>query len=368
MYIKLSFFLIFTIFVFFGCQSGEVESSEKLIPVKVFELQPKTISKTIKLTGSITSSEDVILYSKISEKLERINIKAGKRVNKGEILAIQYNAMFKQAVDAAEAAYQNAEAQVNLIKQEFERIERLFNQKAVSQQQYDQVLAQKKATVSGLDQADAMVKQAKEQYENSFIKAPFEGIVAAVYFEVNQMVPVGQPILQIIGLEGMKAKLRVTSKDISFLKMGQNVMVKFPSIPETDFNAVVSSINQSVDMITKSLEIEVKLKDKDQRIKSGLFGEFYIKVKSKENTIVIPESALLRQTEVVIDRDTGTQTPVRKHFVFVVKNGVADLLEVEPGIAYNGTTEIITGLSIGDTLIIVGQNIVKEGQKVNVVE
>jgi len=368
MHIKLSFILIFTIFVFFGCQSGEVESEEKLIPVKVFELQPKTISKTIKLTGSVTSSEDVILYSKISEKLERINIKAGERVNKGEILAIQYNAMFKQAVDAAEAVYQNAEAQVNLIRQEFERIERLFNQKAVSQQQYDQVLAQKKTAISGLDQADAMVKQAKEQYDNSFIKAPFEGIVAAVYFELNQMVPVGQPILQIIGLEGMKAKLRVTAKDIPFLKMGQNVIVKFPSIPETDFNAVVSSINQSVDMITKSLEIEIKLKDKDQRIKSGLFGEFYIEVKSKENTIVIPESALLRQTEVVIDRNTGIQTPVRKHFVFVVKNSIADLLEVEPGIANNGTTEITKGLSIGDTLIIVGQNIVKEGQKVNVVE
>jgi len=360
--------LLLLIFLFIGCQPGDEAEEEREVPVKVFVIKPASISKSIKLTGAISSTEDVILYSKISEKLESINVKAGESVKEGQILAVQYNELLKQGVDAAEASLKNAQAQVNLVIQEFERSERLYKQNAVSQQQYDQILTQKQAAEAGLEQASAMMKQAKEQYQNSFIKAPFSGTVAAVYYEVNQMVPAGQPVIHLIGSGGMKAKLKVTAKDIPYIKQGLKTIIKFPSIPDTEFSGVVSSINKAVDAFTKSLEIEVQLNEKDARLKSGLFGEFYIEVTAKENTVVIPENALSRQTEVIIDRDKGIQTPVRKHYVFVVKESRAELIEVEPGISSNGRIEITSGMNNGDTLIIVGQNIVDEGQKVKVID
>ncbi len=368
MRLKLSMILLLFIFLFIGCQPDDETETEREVPVKVFVIKPASISKSIKLTGGISSAKDVILYSKISEKLESINVKVGENVREGQILAVQYNELLKQGIDAAEASLKNAEAQVNLIRQDFERTERLFKQNAVSQQQYDQILTQKQAAEAGLEQASAMMKQAKEQYQNSFIKAPFPGTVAAVYFEVNQMVPAGQPVIHLISSGGMKAKLKVTAKDIPYIKRGLNTAIKFPSIPNSEFSGVVSSINQSVDAFTKALEIEVQLNENDTRLKSGLFGEFYIEVIAKENTIVIPENALLRQTEVIIDREKGIQTPVRKHYVYLVKEGRADLVEVEPGISSNGRIEIAKGLDNGDTLIIVGQNIVDEGQKVKVID
>ncbi len=368
MQIKLTLILFAAAILLIGCQSNEENEEVKSIPVKVFEIKPETISKTIKLTGGLTAYEDVILYSKISEKFEKIYVKAGDKVNKGQILAVQYNALLKQVVEAAEASLKNAGAQLNLVLQEYERIERLHKQNAVSQQQFEQALTQKKAAEAVVEQSQAMLRQAEEQYENSFVKAPFEGIIAAVYFEINQMAPAGQPVIQLIGSAGMKAKLKVTPKDIPFIKKGQNVAIKFPSIYGVEFYGKVSSVNQAVDQLTKALEIEVQLISNDSRLKSGLFGEFYIEVNSKPNTIAIPEKALLRQTEVIIDRNTGIQTPMRKHFVFTVKDRNAALVEVEPGISSNGRIEIIRGLNNGDTVIVVGQNIVKEGQKVNVVE
>jgi len=99
-----------------------------------------------------------------------------------------------------------------------------------------------------------------------------------------------------------------------------------------------------------------------------MFGEFFIEVENHPNTIVVPEFSLLTQTEVKIDRETGLQTPVKKYFLFVISNGKAKLKEVKTGILNDGQIEITDGLNVGDTVIVVGQNIVKEDQKVKVIE
>ena len=99
-----------------------------------------------------------------------------------------------------------------------------------------------------------------------------------------------------------------------------------------------------------------------------MFGEFFIESQNHSNSLVIPEAALLPQTEVKINRETGLQNPVKKYFLFVVENGSAKLKEVKTGIFNNGQVEINKGLNAGDSIIIVGQNIVKEGQSVKVIE
>ncbi len=127
-------------------------------------------------------------------------------------------------------------------------------------------------------------------------------------------------------------------------------------------------INSSIDQMSKSLEVEIAFLKSDKRLKSGMFGEFYIETQNHSNSIVVPEPALLPQTEVKINRETGLQNPVKKYFLFIVDNGSAKLKEVKTGITNNGQVEISSGLNIGDSVIIVGQNIVKEGQTVKVID
>ena len=70
----------------------------------------------------------------------------------------------------------------------------------------------------------------------------------------------------------------------------------------------------------------------------------------------------------LINRETGLQNSVKKYYIFVVDSGSAKLKEVKTGILNNGQVEISSGINLGDSVIVVGQNIVKEGQKVNVIE
>lgn len=359
-----SFFLILML----GCQKENEKQEEKLVPVKVFELKPDNIGNYFRATGTITAGEDVMIYSKATEKIEKIFVKPGDQVKAEQILAVQYNSLFKQNVEAAENGVKSAEVNLKMLQQDFNRMKSLFEQKAISIQQFEQIKTQYESANIALESAKVQLQQAKEQFENSFIRSPINGTIASINIEKNQMVAAGIPVIQVISGGSMKAKVKIPATEISSIRKGQNVNVNFPAIPDKTFNAVISEIDAAIDQVSKTLEIEVTLMNTDYRVKSGMFAEFLIETSSKKNAIVIPEGAIQSRTEVQIDRQTGIQNSIKKFFVFVIKNGKAELTEIQTGINNDGRTEIIKGLNAGDVIVVVGQNIVKSGDKVKIID
>jgi|YNPMSStandDraft_1061717.scaffolds.fasta_scaffold05316_2 RND family efflux transporter MFP subunit len=352
-----------------SCSNKEAKQTEEIkIPVKVYVVKPTNLVYSLKLTGSITAGNDAVIYSKVSERIEKIFLKVGSNVNENQVIAVQYNAALKQSLNLAEANLRNAEAQLNLIKSEFERAQRLYEQKALSKQQYDQIQTQKTAAEAGYEAAKAQYNQAFEMYQNSFIKSPFKGKIAAIFVEKDQMVPAGQPVAQVISEGSMKAKLKVSGENISKVKVGQKATIKFPTIPEQTFFGFVSQIDKALNPISKTLGIEITITSKSDLLKSGMFGEFFIELEKLEGIISLPDNVFLKQTEAIINKETGQIENIKKYFVFVVNNGIAQLKEIKTGISAEGRTCVISGLMFGDSVIVSGQNIVKNNQKVLIVE
>ncbi len=362
------FLLVLAVFLA-GCGSGDEKKAEEAVPVQIYKPSPSAIANHIELTGSIMAENDATIYSKVSEKIDKILANPGDRVGVGQTLAVQENAILRHGVDVAQAALNSAEAQAKLAKQDYERMKKLFDQKAISPQQFDQSTSQSSSTQAAVEQAKASLAQAQEQYQNSFIKAPFAGVVGAIYVTEDQMVPAGQPVAQMVGTNSvMKAKLEATSMDLGRIKKGQNVVVSFPAIPDTSFKGYVYEVDKTINAANITLGIEVRMKDSDPRITSGLFGEFKIETEKKDEAVVIPEDAVLTQTQIRINQARGTQEAVKKYFAFVVKDGRAHMTEINVGVSSNGSIEVINGVAFNDSVIVVGQNIVKEGQLVNIVD
>lgn len=359
---------LFALAFIVACSKKEDENLEKSVPVKIYKVKSESISQFIRATGVVKAEDDVILLSKIPERVLRIFVKPGDRVQQNQILAEQKSEIYKQGLDIANSGLRSAEVHLKTVHQDYERLSKLYSEKAISQQQYDQIKSAKETAEQTYNQAKSAYEQAKEQYDNCFIRAPFNGIIAAVYVEENQTLNMGQPVFQILSPSKMKSKIYLTGSDIQQVKVGQKVSVKFPVINGEVFNGRVEKINSSIDQMSKSLEVEIVLLSNDTRIKSGMFGEFLIETKRIDDCIVIPENALLPQTEIKIDKETGLQKIFKKFYLFVLENGRAKLKEVKTGIANNGQIEITSGLALGDSIIVVGQNIVKQDQKVNVIE
>ncbi|HEX3075186.1 MAG TPA: efflux RND transporter periplasmic adaptor subunit [Ignavibacteriales bacterium] len=362
-------FLLILAVMIAGCGSGEEKQTEQSVPVQIYKPAPSTIANTVALTGGVTAENDAVIYSKVSEKIDKIYVNPGDRVSAGQTLAVQANAALRSGVEVAQAAVKSAEALANLAAQEFARNERLFGQKAISQQQYDKASSEKASAQAAVEQAKASLAQAQEHYQDSFIKAPFAGVVGAVYVTEDQFVPAGQQVVQMAGSNSqMKAKLQASGMDYGRIKKGQNVRITFPTIPGETFSGFVYEIDKSVNPATNSLGVEIRFKDSDPRITSGVFGEFLIETDKKENTLVIPEDAVLTQTQVRLNQARGTQEAVKKYFAFVIENKHAKLKEINVGIVSDGSLEVVKGIAFNDSVVVVGQNIVKDGQLVNIVD
>ncbi len=367
-YITALMMIILVLFTLPGCRKKEVKEKkeEPAVPVMVYVVKPDTISQYLKLTGGIEAENEAMVYSKTSERIEKILVKIGEQVKRDQVLAIQSSQILQQGIKQAEAALRSATAQYELVKQEYERTERLFREKIISQQQLDQVKTQFEAAEANVEQAQSRLKQAQEQYETSEIKAPFAGKVAMIFFKEGQTAPVGQPVVKIVHTSAVKAKLYVPETDIAFISTGQRVIATFPAFPNVEFVGSVERIDEAIDPQKRALEIEVSIDNPQSMLKSGQFGQFLIETQQHTDTIVVTDTAVMTQTEVKLT-GKGEQKAFQTYYVYVVEDGRARKRTVTPGIYAKGRIELTSGIKEGDSIIVVGQNIVKDGDQVNIV-
>ncbi len=364
---KISFLIFTAIFLIAGCNKNKEIIPEKSIPVRVYTAKPDSISAYLEITGNLQAENDAQVVSMISEKLTKILKHAGNQVKKDGIIAIMENRIWKESLNQAQASLQSIKARHEQVKQDYERYQRLFQERAVSQQQWEQIQSSMQEADANLARLTAAYAQAREQFNDTFIRAPFDGVVGTIYFDEGQMIPVGQPVAKIINTNLMKTKLYVPDIYIPKIKTGQLVYATFPSFENTRFVGQINRIDPAIDPLSRTVEVKAVFQNDQKMLKSGMFGLFNIEVEKKKETIVIPDNALLNRTEVQINRETGSSSTVKNYFIFVVKNDTATISAVKPGIQSGSRVEILQGLNRGDRVIVVGQKIVKEGQKVRIV-
>ncbi|MFP4418000.1 MAG: efflux RND transporter periplasmic adaptor subunit [Chitinispirillaceae bacterium] len=349
-----------------GCKPKQPPQAERIVPVEIYIAKPDSISGSIKLTGGIEAQNDAFVYSKVSEKLVSLNVKAGDWVKSGQILGAQYNQSARQAKRVAEASLQSARIQLQAREDDFVRMENLLNKGAITRQQFDQARSAYDVAQASFEQASASVEQAQVGYENAVLRAPFSGRVAMVYFDVNQMVPAGQQVIKIVNANTVKAKLKVPATDIRHIKTDQPVVARFPSMPDTQFTGTVYRIDEAIDPLTRTLEVEVRLTNNGNILKSGMFGEFEIETARHTNTTVVGEMTVMSQIGIETD-ERGIQTERPEYYVFLVKGGRAARTPVTPGLVSGGLIELADGVNQGDSIIVAGQNIVKDGDSLKIV-
>ncbi|MBN2383553.1 efflux RND transporter periplasmic adaptor subunit [bacterium] len=367
-----------------GCQLSETsEDSQKsnhqnAVPVEVMRIQPETISRYTTLTGRIEAGSDTLVFSKISEQLEQIMVTIGEHVQADQVLAVQSDRLERESVNQAEAVYNSALVQEQLALKSYERSNGLYRDGYLSRQDYDQAESNLKTAQLAVEQAQAQLFLTRTQLNNTSIKAPFNGTIAQILFEVGDMVNAGEAIFKVVNERTFKARLDVPETEINDIVLGLVVIATFPASPGTEFEGRITRIDEAIATNKQALEIEVGFTDNTFenndsdakaghcRLRSGLFGQFKIELERHVGVLTIPDKALLSQTEVRLD-ERGAQTSHKTFSVFVVEQGRAVSIRVTPGLYESGRREIISGLKHGALVIVSGQNIVRDGSLVVII-
>ena len=406
-------FVLCCVVLMIGCKATKNEVSEQMhedlavTEVRIADVEIGTIVESISATGSVFACRESRIYAKVAGRIEEIAVDEGDRVLEDQILVRleQQDFMLAQrravaAVDTAkaalrqlragargedikgtEAALLQAKASLEEAKSDFERVGKLHEEAVASQQMFDSAKAryevarqavriaseQLKKSKSGptaedLQVAEARVREAEvgleiaeQQLLDSTILAPFAGIVAEKLMNEGEMVSAmsAMAILRLVDTKIVKVEATLPEKELNRIRIGLDAQVKVDAYRDEQFSGRIRQISPVVDPVSRSFKLTIEIPNTDFRLKPGMFAGVNILSKQHEKAHIIPRSAL--------SANNG------EHWVFVVKDGMAERRQVTLGLQTETTLEILSGLQPGEQVIIEGNYGLDNGARVRIV-
>ena len=311
--------------------------------VSVVTIKDTVFNHYLEVQGNVNTKENILVQPEFSGTLTTLNVKAGQRVAKGQILGKVDDAGMSQQLASIENQYA-------LAKTTFERQKNLWDKKIGSEIQFLQAQAQ-------MISAQKSVAQMRAQVAKTVIRAPFSGTIDEVFVERGQVVaPSPQGLMRIVNLSNMYVSTTVPETYIGKLKPGTEVDVFLTSLGKT-YKGKVRQVANFINPSNRSFGIEVSVPNPDNLLRPNQVAKLKIIDYTIKNAIVVPTNVVQEDGE-------------HNKFVFIAtnvngKSGVAKKVLVKVGKSSNNVTEILSGLAANDVIVTEGANNVADGMKLN---
>lgn len=332
--------LYFIVISFFSNTNEKSDSFQTAVVTR------RDIGSSVLATGIIKPmvGAEVRVGSRVSGLVKNLHANVGDYVKKGQIIAELEPSELEAKYNQALASLQNARANYEYAKLDFERQESLLKQNFISQNQLD--LAEKTFEINKaqLEQAKANLDFAKVQLDYTKITAPIPGIVASVSTQEGETVAASfsaPTFVTIIDLERLEVWAYVDETDIGRIREKQRATFTVDTYPDTDFKGIVTAIYPKAVIQDNVVNYVATLKITDFKkklLRPEMTTNVTIYLEMRKNVLTIPISA--------IKRDRG------ERFVTVIEGDKKIQRKVKIGWNSNGITEIVSGLNEGEKVVV----------------
>ena len=346
---------------------SETVEEESAISVSTVPVQTRNVDRGVDLLGDVSAQQEVRVFSKVADRIIRFDVDMGDRVEEGSLIAVVENSTIQSAVNQVEANLEQAKAQLSNLETEYNRMQQLYAQNAVSEQQYDGVKTQMEATRAQVKALRESLNQAKTRLEDSYIRAPITGVIGQRFFDAGDMANPQTPVVTVVQMDTVKVLVNVVELYVKDLRVVLPVHITFPLLGDSTFFGKVIRISPVFDPRSRMLLTEVKIPNPEWMLRPGMFADVRIILDSHPNAMVIPQYAILQKTELELTK-SGRQEIVRESHVYVVNDSMAHYRTIEPGYQDGEYSEVLSGLQPGDQVVILGQNNLEDSTRVRVVE
>ena len=317
-----------------GKQQATTEEQERVEQVRTTVLQPREIEREISVSTNLQGYLTQNVAPSLTGKIEHINCEVGDKVSQGQPLVTMDQTQYK----TTKISLVNLETEKN-------RIEQLLKTGSATLQQYDQILAQYNSTKEQLDFLQI----------NTYVKAPFSGVISAKNYEDGELYS-GQPILVLTQIDKLKALVAIPEAYFPKFKAGMKLTLTSEIYPDQVFPATVEVVYPTIDATSHTFQVKIVIPNGKNLLRPGMYVTTSLGL-GKANTIVAPYQA--------VEKLVGAND----RYVFINDNGRAKRVSVELGQRFDQEIEIISPEIVpGVEMVTVGQHKLVDGVKLNVVE
>lgn len=345
---------------------------QKRLDVEYTVLQSGSIEEVVTpLSNAILQSEKFAhIRASITGEIEKIMFRKGDRVKGGELVIRVKNDEQYARLKLAEANLRAGIAQLKQtrirssnIKKTLQRAERLFEEKVVSESSLEQAKTESEAIdeaqnilEANIMQLEAQLRIARSLYENTFIRAPFEGVISDMFIEEGEYLMPGSPIYDLYSDSSFYLSARFDEVDAAKIATGMKVRLKSDAIGKQMLETKVSWISPIVSADIKAsrgVEVHFELPAYRPDMRIGMTFEAEVVISTKDSAKYLP-------SHVIIGK-------YGEKYIYVINGDLAQKKVIQIGLSNWERTEILSGVEESDRVIVpLSTEELREDAKINV--
>lgn len=366
-----------------GSISNEVEYASKLNPVQEVTIFPKTGGK---VAGVNVDIGDEVTTGQVLFTLDTAELQAQLQAQQAALTASNANLAktsdsgLQQQITISEQTVNKSQLAYNDAKDNYDKMQKLYDAEAISKQELDnaklrynnfsldlksaqdnlKLLIEKsgpqstQAASAQVTQAQAGVNSAQIQLNNAAITSPISGVVSAKDVKVGQLAGGQSGSVTIIDSSNFIAEVSVPDKMVVKLQAGQSVQVSISALDNKKVTGVIGKISPNSNSKDNSYTVKVKIDNSNGELKAGMFARVSLPSEKKDKILTVPNEALKIENNV--------------NYLYVDDKGKVKKVSVNVGISNDKVTEITGNVKAGIEVIVEGQNLLSNGDKINAVK
>jgi membrane fusion protein (multidrug efflux system) len=233
---------------------------------------------TLSIIGNTAAVQGVTVSADLPGTVDKITFDSGRSVRAGEVL-VQQDTRQERAQLAA------IEAQRDLARVNFTRMEALVNQGVISRIEYDRATAEQRQT-------EAQVGEIRATIEKKTIRAPFSGMLGIRQANLGQYLSAGDPVVPLQSLNPIYVNFGVPQQDAGQVQVGRNLRISTDQLAGAQFTGRVTAINSLVDSATRNIQVQATLANPQGKLRPGMFVQVELGTGVSRSVIALPASAI----------------------------------------------------------------------------
>lgn len=328
-----------------ACGDGEEmsennEEETPVIPVEVSNVSRGNISAYYSNTATLEAEQEATVVSKVRGIIEEIYVEEGDMVHAGQVIAKIEDDQYQIEADRAKAT-------LDRLYNEYQRNKELFERELIAAETFQNSQYEYESQKATYDLAALNL-------EYTSVRSPIGGVISRRFVKAGNMVGTDQQMYRVTDFSPLQAILHIPEHEMSKIRKDQRAELRVDALPNEIFVGHVERISPVVDSETGTFKVTIYVDETRDMLRPGMFGRVKIVYDTRENTRMIPKSA-------VISEDLAES-------VYVIKDSLAFKKNIRTGYTNGSNVEVIDGLDDGEMVVTIGQGSLQDSSKVSIIE
>jgi RND family efflux transporter MFP subunit len=313
--------------------------------VTVTRVERADIESTLSVTGTVSAlpNQDVRVSSLVPGRVARMMVAEGDRIHDGQVLAKIDDRPFRDQVQQAQAAVDQAKANLENSRLNLQRNEKLLDRGIAARKDVEDARTQSSVNKALLSQAEAALSLARLNLSRTEVRSPLAGMVVKRLLSVGEQVDgtAAQPVFEVASTAEVELFGNVPALYLEKIRVGQALRISTDAYPGKVFRSRIVAISPAVDPATNVGLVRIRIANGAGLLRLGMFLTAQVPLETHRNALVVPLAAVYR------DQDGNPQ-------IYRIDGEKAEAVPVKLGLETKDRVELLSGAQAGETVILGG--------------